>query len=351
MRSGYFKVDYYHDREILPFTVDRLTIALVSIFLVSLPVWASPYLLHLMNLAGIAVIGAVGLNILMGYTGQISLGHAAFLAIGGYTTAILLTNFPTIPWPLIVVVSGLVSALVGVVAALPAFRLKGLYLALSTLAFYEIVMFIILKAKPWTNGAEGLNVPRPTLFGGMTIYSTVAFYVTIMGLAILGVIVCKNLLRTKTGRAFIAIRDWDLAASAVGVNLRQYKTLAFMISSFYTGVAGSLYAYYLGFISPDDFTMLVSINYIGMVLVGGMGTLVGAVTGAVFMTFLPEFASMAAGYLGTIVPAFGDAGVVPYFERLIFGVVIVLFLIFEPDGIYGWLRNLRKYLVMWPFRY
>lgn len=351
MRSGYFKVDYYQDREILPFSIDRLTIGLVVILLASLPFWASPYLLHLTNLAGIAVIGAVGLNILMGYTGQISLGHAAFLGIGGYTTAILLKFLPGIPWPLIIVVSGLVSALVGVVAALPAFRLKGLYLALSTLAFYHIVIFIILKAKNLTNGAEGLIVPEPVLPGGITVESPVAFYLIIAGLAILSIIVAKNLLLTKTGRAFIAIRDWDLAASAVGVNIRLYKTLAFMTSSFYAGVAGSLYAYYMGFVSPEDFTMLVSINYIGMVLVGGMGTLIGAVTGAVFMSFLPEFANMLANSLGFIVPAFGDAAVVPYFERLIFGAVIVLFLIFEPDGIYGWVRNLRKYLVMWPFRY
>lgn len=351
MRSGYFKVDYYHDRELLPFSVDRLTVSLVLLLLVSLPFWASPYLLHLTNLAGIAVIGALGLNILMGYTGQISLGHAAFLGIGGYTTAVLLSFFPDIPWPLILVVSGLVSALVGVIAALPAFRLKGLYLALSTLAFYQIVMFVILKAKPLTNGAEGLNVPDPVLVGGLSIDSPVGFYVIILGLAVLGVILAKNLLRTKTGRAFVAIRDWDLAASAVGVNLRQYKTLAFMISSFYAGVAGSLYAYYMGFVSPEDFTMSVSINYIGMVLVGGMGTLVGTVTGAVFMSFLPDLSNMLANYIAVIVPTIADAAVLPYFERLIFGAVIVLFLIFEPDGIYGWVKNLRQYLVMWPFRY
>lgn len=351
MRSGYFKIDYYHDREILPYSFDRWTIGLVLALLVSLPFWAPPYLLHLTNLAGIAVIGAVGLNIVMGYTGQISLGHAAFLAIGGYTTAILLQYFPVFPWPLVILISGLVSAVVGIIAALPAFRLKGLYLALSTLAFYHIVMFIIVKAKPLTNGAEGLNVPQPVLIGGLIIDSKVGFYVTIMGLAILGVIVCKNLLRTKTGRAFVAIRDWELAASAVGVNLRYYKTLSFIISSFYTGVAGSLYAYYSGFISPDDFTMLVSVNYIGMVLVGGMGTLVGTVTGAVFMTFLPELSGLLASYLGVIIPAFSDAAIATFFERLIFGAVIVLFLIFEPDGIYGWIKTLRQNLVMWPFRY
>jgi branched-chain amino acid transport system permease protein len=249
------------------------------------------------------------------------------------------------------VVAGTVAALVGVIAAIPAFRLKGLYLALSTLAFYHIVIFIILKAKPLTNGAIGLHVPSPRLVGGLVIDSPVGFYVIIVGLATLGVILAKNLLRTKTGRAFVAIRDWDLAASAVGVNLRQYKTLAFMISSFYAGVAGGLYAYYIGFISPEDFTLMVSVNYIGMVLMGGMGTLVGSVMGAAFMTFLSEIANLGASYLGAVVPALNSAAILPYFERLFFGSVIVIFLIFEPDGIYGWLKSMRHYLVMWPFRY
>lgn len=350
MRSGYFKVDYWRDRELFPFFFDRLAIALVAGLVVALP-WVVPrYWLHLANLTGIAVVGALGLNLLMGYTGQISLGHAAFLAVGAYSAAILLKYFPFIPFPLVILAAGLVASIVGIAAAVPAFRLKGMYLALSTLALHQVVLFVILKAKSITNGAIGLHVPPPSLIW-FRLDTPREFYWLILAVTVVGLICAKNLLRTKTGRAFTAIRDWDLAAEAVGVCLWKFKTLSFMVSSFYAGMAGALYAYYIGFINPEDFTLLVSVSYIAMVIVGGMGALAGSVLGAVFITFLPESANFLSHSLGGIIPAISSAAVRPYLEMLIFGLVIVLFLIFEPDGLFGRWKTVRNYFVMWPFRY
>lgn len=350
MRSGYFKVDYRQDRELFPYFLDRLMLGLALALAVFLPWVASGYWLHLANLAGIAVVGALGLNLLVGYTGQISLGHAAFLAVGAYWAAIILRFLPTLPFPVVLLTAGLVAALVGILAAVPAFRLKGLYLALSTLAFQHVVIFIILKAKALTNGATGLRVPPPALLS-FRIDRPEEFYWVILAVSALGLACAKNLLRTKTGRAFMAIRDWDLAAEAMGISLWQYKTLSFMVSSFFTGVTGALYAYYIGFISPEDFTLRVSISYIAMVIVGGMGSLAGSVLGAIFITLVPELANALSKHVGAVVPALSTAAVIPYVEMLVFGLVIILFLIFEPDGLFGKWRTARNYLVMWPFRY
>ncbi|TDA69709.1 MAG: branched-chain amino acid ABC transporter permease [Clostridia bacterium] len=350
MRSGYFKVDYRRDRELFPLFIERLVLAVAVVAAIILPLITDRYLLHLTNLTMIAIVGAIGLNLLMGYTGQVSLGHAAFLAIGGYTTAIVAGYLPQLPFPVVILIAGAVTSVTGLLAAVPAFRLKGLYLALSTLAFYYIVMFIILKAEPLTGGAMGRHIPELNFFG-LELDGEYAFYPVGLAIVVLGLVLAKNLLRTKTGRAWKAIRDWDLAAEAMGVNLRMYKTLSFTTGAFYAGVAGSLYAYYIGFISPQDFTFTVSVNYIAMVIVGGMGTLAGTVAGAAFITMLPNWINQLAGYLQSLWPAFQASTAVPYLERLFFGLAIVLFLIFEPEGLFGLWKSLRNYLVMWPFRY
>lgn len=350
MRSGYYKVDYWKDRELFPYFIEKLVVVAAVLIIVLAPFIFSKYIVHMLNLVAIAVIGALGLNILMGYTGQISLGHAGFMAIGAYTTAILGALVPGMPSLLIVVISGIVTAVVGSIAAIPAFRLKGLYLALSTLGFYYIVMLIILKAKNITNGAIGLKAPEFSIFG-LEIADTMRFYPVLVIIALLGLVVAKNLLRTKTGRAWMAIRDRDLAAEAVGVNLRQGKTQAFITSSFYVGVAGSLLAYYLGFITPENFTLTVTINYVAMVIIGGMGTLAGVVAGAVLVTFLPVLIDFFTQTIHSFLPVFEVASSLPYLERVCFGLAIVVVLIYEPEGLFGIWKTIKNYLVNWPFRY
>lgn len=350
MRSGYYKSDYRHDRELFPFFIDQLALAVTLVLIVALPFMVGRHILHLLNMTGIAVIGAIGLNILMGYTGQASLGHAAFLAIGAYATAILNGRFADLPDIVVVLLAGLITSAIGIVAAIPALRLKGLYLALSTLAFYFLIMFVIVKAEPLTSGAIGLDVDPFKLFG-WSLKGEEAFYPFVTVVAILGVIAAKNLSRTKVGRAWKAIRDWDLAAEAMGINLRQYKILSFLTGTFYAGVAGSLFAFYNGFISPEDFAIHVSVNYIAMIIIGGIGTLAGTIAGAALITFLPEWINTLAGNIQGVLPSLDLSSALPYLERLFAGLAIVLVLIFEPDGLFGIWRTIKNYLVYWPFRY
>lgn len=350
MRSGYYKVDYWKDRQLFPYFVDKLVVIAVALIIVLAPLIFDEYMIHMLNLSAIAVIGALGLNILMGYTGQISLGHAGFMAIGAYTTAILGSLVPGMPSLLLVVISGIVTSVVGSIAAIPAFRLKGLYLALSTLGLYYILMLIIVKARTVTNGAIGLEIPKFDLFG-LKIADSVQFYPILVIMALLSLKVAKNLLRTKTGRAWMAIRDRDLAAEAVGVNLRQGKIHSFITSSFYVGVSGSLLAYYTGFITPENFTLTVTINYVAMVIIGGMGTLAGVVAGAVLVTFLPVLIQFFTQTLHSFLPFFEVASTLPYLERVCFGLAIVVVLIYEPDGLFGIWKTFKNYLVNWPFKY
>jgi len=297
-------------------------------------------------MAGIATIGAVGLNILTGFTGQVSLGHAAFLGIGAYTTAILATKFNAPIW-LALPLSGLSASLAGLSVGVPCLRLKSLYLAMATMVFGFIVEYIIVHWNAVTNGVAGINLSRPQV-GNFTFESDINFYYLIIFLTLLSIIAAKNIIRTKTGRALMAIRDSDTAAEVMGINIHKYKLIAFLVSSFYAGIAGSLYAYYLNYISGDSFSLLVSIEYIAMLIVGGMGSIVGSVFGAVFMTFLPET-------IRSIIDIFRES--YPQLSTLfldirggIYGIFIMLFLIFQPDGMYGLWNDVKVFFLTWPYK-
>ncbi len=350
MRSAYYKTSYWSDRELLPLTIDRMAIVIAALAAAAVPFLPNTYLIHLINLTTISIVGALGLNLLMGVCGQISLGHAAFIATGAYATAILTDWLPWVPFPLVFIFAGLVSAVLGILAALPAFRLKGLYLALATIAVYHVVLFVLLKADGLTGGAIGLKVAAPSLIGDFRL-SELSFYPIGLATAVLCVLICMNLMRTKVGRAWKAVRDYDLVAAAMGINLRYYKALAFASSSFLAGVAGSMYAFYIGFISPADFSFGMTISYIAMVIVGGMGVTAGAVSGAILITWLPFIINLMVGYSKDFLPGLQVATILPYMESISFGLVIVFFLVFEPDGLFGiWVR-FRKYLVLWPFKH
>lgn len=350
MRSGYFKTTPEGDRELFPYFIDKLAFGLLALIVAAFPFLSSGSWLNYATMMGIVAIGTIGLNLIMGYTGQISLGHAAFVAIGAYATAIISKSAPYLPAPIVMLTAGLVAGSFGLIVAIPSFRLKGLYLAVSTLAFYYIIIFLIVKADFLTNGAVGLEIARPRFFR-FSIESLRGIYWlawTSVGIAL----VCTvNLLRTKTGRAFIAIRDRDIAAEIIGISINKWKTYSFFFGSFFAGVGGAVYAYYVGFISPEDFPFHMSIVYLSAVLIGGMGSFVGPVLGSFFVIIIPEFATKASGVISSYISAFAGGAIRSYVEMILFGASIMFFVIYEPDGLYGRWKTVRNYFIYWPFRY
>ena len=314
--------------------------------LLALPQFLPQYWVYTLNLAAIAVIGALGLNLLTGHAGQISLAHASVLAIGAYTTASLAKM--GLPFVLVIPASGAVAALVGCLIALPALRLKGLYLALATLSFFVIVDFAIRKAGALTGGAAGTHVPLPTL-AGFTLAGDKPFYYLTISIAALCALFVGNLQRTWVGRSLMAVRDSDVAAEMAGISVFRTKLLAFALSSFLGGVAGSLLGYYLQFINPDNFGLSVSVAYIAMIIVGGMGSVTGSILGAVFMTLLPEVLRVSVHALSKVLPALDVASKGAFVEGAVYGLVIILFLMFKPDGLARFWRDTLSYFRTWPF--
>ena len=320
----------------------------ILIFLLAVAPWigvsvGGNYVIYLMNLTAIWVIVALGLNFLAGVTGLFSIGHAGFFAVGAYTAGFLASRW-SIPFVLTIPIAAMVAAAIGWVIGLPALRIKGHYLVIATLAFQLIVEFLILRAEPITGGANGLAVPAAGL-GGIEFYSDIRFYYLVIPIVVLLALGMMNLMRSKFGRACIAIRECDVAAEAVGVNLARYKTMSFAISAAYAGIAGALFAHYLGYIGPDHFTVMYSIEFVVMIIVGGLGTILGAILGAAFITLLPEVLRTFEGYILTIYPDFIFAD----FRTFVVGLVLILFVLFEPKGIAELWRRLKDRWDTWPF--
>ena len=275
-----FKTDYDQDLRLFRHGGQVFWYGLGLALLLAAPWWASEYVLSQLHFIGIYSIVGLGLMLLVGFTGQISLGHAAFLAVGAYTEALL----GAAGWPfwLTLPAAALLSAAVGIIVGLPALRLKGIYLAIATLAFGVIVEEIAARWESLTGGNSGLHVKSIVLFG-RKFDGDADFYYLVLGLTVLAVIALANLLRSPTGRAFVAIRDSEISASCLGVNLAKYKTMSFALSAALTGVGGALYAHKVTFISPEQFTLLVSIELVTIVILGGVGSLHGAVFGAAFI--------------------------------------------------------------------
>ena len=331
---------YLQDIQLFKFKSTVFWYVLLIAALLAAPLVASAYWVSLMNLIGIYVIVALGLNLLTGYTGQVSLGHAAFFAIGAYTSAIL-TGKLGIPFWLALPAAGVLAAITGIIIGLPALRLKGLYLAIATMGFAFIVEEIIVQWEGLTNGVNGINIVRP-IIGPFDFTADEHYYYIIFAIVFLMVILLKNILRTPTGRAFVAIRSSEVAAESMGVNLAVYKTAAFAISALYTGIAGSLFAHHMLFIGPENFDFLISVSFLVMILVGGMGSVHGSVFGAVFITTLPELISLSKGYLPSIIGE--QAGL----RAAVYGLILVLFIRFEPLGIYGRWCKIKFYFEHFP---
>ena len=344
---GDFKETYEKDMEIFQTTFAKAWLYGFIIFLYIFPLFASKYFLYIGNLMAIFVIGAIGLNLLTGFAGQISLGHGAFVGIGAYASAYLTSNLG-LPFWVALPCAGLITALIGMIFGIPSLRLKGLYLAIATLAAQFIIEYVIVHWEAVTNGVLGKMVPFASIFGYQFDNDRKYFYLSVT-LAIILTIFAKNIVRTKTGRAFVAVRDNYIAAEIIGVDIFKYKLYAFAISSFYAGIAGSLWAHYLTLITPEHFTISVSIEYLAMIIIGGLGSLIGTIYGTVFLIILPEFLRFISGIVSHSYPQIVD--LFAAVREGVFGLVIILFLLFEPKGMAHRWQIIKAYFKLWPFSY
>ncbi len=325
-----------------------LCIGIFLLFIV-MPAVSSPYMLHVLNTIGIASIAAIGLNILIGYTGQISLGHGAFIGVGAYAAGIFATSLD-MPFLLNVPLAGLVSAMVGMIFGIPSGRLKGLYLTIATLAGQIIIEYVLIHWESLTKGTMGITLPRPEIFG-IEIDSDYGFFFIIFICLVVMTWIAVNIMRTKFGRAFIAIRDNDRAAEGMGIPIFGYKLLSFGISSFYAGVAGAIWAYYSVSITSEPFNLGLSVEYIAMVIIGGLGSIAGSIYGAVFMTLLNEVLRLMTDIMMNM-GFLTDAGLnVAPLREFFFGLAIVVFILFEPRGLAEIWRIIRSHFRLWPFPY
>jgi branched-chain amino acid transport system permease protein len=308
--------------------------------LLLLPFAFGEYVLSQATFVFINGMVAMGMVLLVGYTGQISLGHAAFFAVGAYTASVLETRgLPFIP---ALLAAGALSAVIGVVVGLPALRMKGIYLAMATLAFAFIVEEVIVRWSSVTKGNRGLTVPDPTVFG-YKLGSAVQIYYLCGIVFWLVALLIVNVLRSRTGRALAALRDSDVAAESMGINLAVFKTAAFAVSASVTGLAGALYAHKLAYISPEQFGILLSVEFLMTVIVGGLGSLHGAVFGSVFFIVLPQVIVQVKDFLPQKIAE------LPVLDSATFGVLVILFVLFEPRGLAGYWVRMKTYLALYPF--
>ncbi|MFW7342787.1 branched-chain amino acid ABC transporter permease [Pollutimonas sp. H1-120] len=344
MRIGTARQDYRADEALFDTSTQRVWMALFLAALAVYPFLANDYWLYLACLVSIHAASATGLNILTGYTGLVSLGQAAFMGLGAYTVAVLEQRYGT-PFLLNLLAAGGVAMLGGMVVGIPSLRVKGLYLAIVTIAASFIAHFIFANLG-FTGGSGGMTVPPPRLLG-LSLDTSFRIYWLIVPITLLMVLGAANLFRTRVGRAFIAIRDRDISAEVLGIPLLRYKLLSFGLSSFYAGVAGGLWAYFFRVVTPESFPLILSIFFLAAIIVGGMGSILGAILGAVFMTMVPEVLRIAVGWL----PIEGDTlRFVSPVRTIVFGMLIVVFLIFEPQGLAEMWRRLRRFFHLWPFR-
>jgi len=358
LATGNFFTSYKDEQRIFLTNIDRLVFVC---FLALLFVWplffkvSNKYMLVIDSIL-IAIVAVYGLNLLTGFAGLISIGHAAFVGVGAYTLAtfarilggnhVLLTHY----WPLMILVAGLVGAGMGAIVGLPSLRLKHLYLVIATLSFQMIFQWVINFSKFYDQG-QSIAIGRVFWFTGKVVrkehyffwYYVILFFVVVLGFAV------RNLLRSKHGRCLVAVRDNDRAADAMGIHPGLTKVYAFALSGFFAGIAGALHAYLWRGVGFESFTLHHSISYLAMAIVGGLGTLVGSFVGPAAILMLELQVENFAEFVGHYFTAVGDISTA--FRPLSFGLVIVLFLMFEPRGIANWWRIIRSYFKLWPFRY
>jgi branched-chain amino acid transport system permease protein len=347
-----FKTSYEQDIRLFRDRVDASWYALLVLLVVGLPLVIDQYYVGETSWVFIYAICGISLMVLVGYTGLVSLGHAAFLGIGAYAHAYFLQQ--GMPWVVAVILAVLITTVAGFIVGLPALRMTGIYLAIATLAFAVIIQEVFSRWEAVTHGFAGMPVSMPTIFG-VSFDGDRSFYYLCLFFLVLALWLTRNLLRSPTGRAWIAIRDSEIAAQSMGVNLAIYKSIAFAYSAALMGLAGALFAHKIAYLAPDIFTILLSIQFLLLVIVGGLGSLHGAVFGAIFVALLPpviailrdsipaSLADFAAATgiapIGTLGAAIGAFLAKPGVEAGIFGLILVLVILLEPLGMYGrWLK-------------
>ncbi len=335
-----FKTSYEQDIRLAKHAGHVFWYALLVVLLLAAPAALPEYWLAQLTFVLIYGIVGLGLMLLAGYTGLFSIGHAAFLGVGAYTEAVLVNL--GLPFPLALAAAALVSAAVGVVVGLPALRVKGMYLGISTMAFGFIVAEVFARWESLTGGNAGLHVKAPRI-GGWAIDTAESFYFLCLALTVLATLAILNLLRSPTGRAFVAIRDSEISAQSMGIHLARYKTLSFAISAALAGLGGALYAHMIKFLSPDQFDIVQSIDLLLMVVIGGLGSVHGAFLGAIFLITMPQLIGLTKDWLPA---AIGQA---PGLKATVYGVVLIAFVLFEPLGLYGRWVKMRTYIQIFPF--
>jgi len=349
-QCGNFNERYEQELSVFETDFGRLWTCIgVCVLFGIVPFISSLYKLYIFNVIAITAIAAIGLNILIGFTGQISLGHGAFFGVGAYAAAILATR-AHFPFLAALPAAGLITAIVGMVFGIPSGRLKGLYLTIATLAGQFIIEYVLVHWESLTHGTMGMTLPPAEIFGIQIMGERKFFFLSFI-LLIIMTTAAVNLMRTRYGRAFVSIRDNDRAAEGMGIPIFRYKILSFGISSFYAGFAGALWAYYMTSITTEPFSLALSVEYIAMVIIGGMGSITGSIFGAIFITGLNELLRWITSILMNIHIGGAVSLTIAPLRELVFGLAIVLFIIFEPRGLAEVWRIIKSSFKLWPFSY
>jgi branched-chain amino acid transport system permease protein len=351
--AGQFKTSYAADQQLFPIRQDRRAVAalLVAAF-VLVPLVASEYWLSAVLIPFLIFsLAAIGLNVLTGYAGQLSLGSAAFMAVGAVAAYNLELRVPGLPMLVSFVLAGLVAAAVGVAFGLPSLRIKGFYLAVATLAAQFFIPWLLVKVGWFSNySASGVITAQPMQVAGVVLDTPSSRYLLVLTVVVVLALLARNLTRGAVGRAWMAVRDMDVAAEVVGIPIVRAKLTAFAVSSFYCGVAGALYAYaYVGTVQPEDLNLDLSFRILFMVIIGGLGSILGSFLGAAFMTLLPLFLDVSLHALGNALGLQWPAGTASMLQLLVFGALIILFLVVEPHGLARLWQIAKEKLRLWPF--
>ena len=335
-----FKTAYNQDIDLAKHSGHVFWYGLLMLVLVAAPWLLQEYWLAQLTFVMIYSIMGLGLMLLAGFTGLFSIGNAAFMGVGAYVAAVLSAH--GMPFPLTLAVSAGLSALVGAVVGLPALRVKGIFLGIATLSFGFIVEEVLARWESLTGGNAGMHV-KTLVIGSWKADTGDKFYAVCLVVTVLCTLAVLNLLRSSTGRAFVAIRDSEISAQSMGIHLAYYKTLSFMMSAALAGIGGSLYAHKMQFISPDQFGILQSIDLLLMVVIGGLGSVHGAFLGAVFLITMPQFITLGKDLLPPII------GQAPGLQAVVYGLVLIAFVMFEPMGLYGRWLKVRTWFELFPF--
>lgn len=346
--STYLKTTYSEDMIFdafaTPFRKKWMVLGILGFL--GFPFIATPFLLHIANLVALSCLGAMALNLVIGTAGLLSLGHAGFMCAGAFTAGLLYTRYG-FPMGITLIAAGVVGGVLGLIASLPSARLKGFYLGISTLALHYIIVYLVSEYQFNVGAGYGIEVNNP--FNGIGILSSKRVWYFFLGMAVwvTGLFIA-NLLRSKPGRAWIALRDREIAAQVMGIHVGRYKSLAFMVSSVITAIAGALYAFYTNQVAVEEYSFYLTISYLAMIIVGGLGSILGSLLGAIMITLTPHLLMYLFGALGI------PNSLMDYFYALesgIFGIMIIGFIMVEPLGISIIWARIRTFFMLWPFKY